>query len=189
MLGLYNSNFQKQRLLKSRFDTLRMQSLLDKLRKESIQKSVREQLKPNPTFLFQVPVPPTLAPSVKPKLSEFEIETSLKQKLLPYMLNLNEINDFIEMLKSTNSLENFDSLFIQFQPKLVGMQRLTAKKIQELFRIFLTKRFQAGNVAGSGVSLKRSGCSRVGGGYSKYMDKKDKKMLIEGLRMAGHNNV
>jgi hypothetical protein len=126
----------KHRKMEQQMDTLKTQQALEKIYKQANKRAIQRMSQPSGHW-YQ-----TLRPQ-QPKefQSDDDIANDLSTRLRPYMLNNNEVVTFISALRQANRLTYFADLFGQFERDyLVGVYRMTARSLDNLFRGFEMKK-------------------------------------------------
>lgn len=187
MLGLYSTFRQREKLYDDKFKTLNLQARLDKQYKLAM-------LKANARVSGTVLPREMLIPKEQIKPSDVEIK--LKNQLLPHMLNLNEVNNFLAHIIARDKLDELDNMFQQFKTEyLVGTTRANSTFMRQLYDAFVSNKLRAPIVppepAVAGAGMLRGGCVSCGvrGGMSRYMTPHERCGLVNAVKQAGHDNI
>lgn len=192
MLGIFRTPFERNKIYKSKLDSLLLQAQLNDFYNQAYKK---QELK-NKSLLSNQVENATYTPKKiqKPKSqwTDEDYEISIMNLLDPYVINRSNLVGVVSSLKQNNRLREFADLFVQFRDKwLRGQTNATALNILKWYNQFRQAFFPEENVnpqqvGGQGV---RSSRSQVYGGRSAFLNPMQRGFLKEAVKQAGHNNL
>lgn len=193
MLGIFRNPYERNKLLKTKLDTLQLQCHLENIYNEAYKKQgekIQNQL------VASVENANVRRPTKdKSQWTQEDVRDSVISKLEPYVSNRQNVLAIVSSLIGLNRLNEFDDLFAQFRDQyLVGQSRAIARNVLDWYNKFRVKFFPepapaeipVGEVGGQGIS---SSHSKIIGGRSSYLDPIQRGMLAQALRQAGHNGI